>query len=132
MRDQGTIYFGLAIFLGLVTFPLWHNAGSGATSKGPEVKLLTTERQCVAPKVYMRNSHMDLLIDWRERLRRGERTYTAADGKTYGINLTGTCLEQCHVSKEEFCDRCHSYAAAAPYCWDCHVDPKRAVLAKVR
>lgn len=133
MRERGVIYAGLAVFLGLVTFPLWHNLNSGATSRGPEVKILTAERQCVAPKAYMRNSHMDLLIDWRERLRAGERTYNAADGRTFNISLTGTCLQQCHVNKQEFCDRCHNYAAASPYCWDCHIDPRQAaVVASVR
>ena len=103
MRERGVIYAGLAVFLGLVTFPLWHNLNSGATSRGPEVKILTAERQCVAPKADMR------------------------------ISLTGTCLQQCHVNKQEFCDRCHNYAAASPYCWDCHIDPRQAaVVASVR
>jgi hypothetical protein len=132
MRDRGAIYAGLVIFLGLITFPLWHNFSSGASSKGPEAKILTTERQCVAPKAYMKTSHMDLLIDWRERLRDGQRTYTTADGRTYDISLTGTCLKQCHQSKEEFCDRCHNYAVSSTYCWDCHIDPKQAVVASVR
>jgi hypothetical protein len=75
------------------------------------------------PVEYMRTSHMDLLIDWRDRVvRENVRTWSAPDGRTHPIGLTGTCL-RCHASKAEFCDRCHTYAGVAPSCWDCHVDP---------
>jgi hypothetical protein len=53
------------------------------------------------------------------------RTFTAFDGKSYTMALTQTCLK-CHASKADFCDRCHNYAGVAPYCWDCHIDPKLA------
>ncbi len=77
----------------------------------------------------MRNSHMQLLLQWREDfVRRNIREYTAMeDGKRYEIGLTGTCLEQCHTNKAEFCDRCHAYAGVeGPYCMDCHIDPTGA------
>jgi len=126
MRDRGIILTGLALFLGLVTFPAWYNLARGATSRGPDIKLPATEKQCVAPTAYMRASHMDLLVDWREQVvREGNRTYRAPDGKVYTVSLTGTCMLKCHTVKEDFCDRCHNYAAVrSPYCWDCHVDPK--------
>jgi hypothetical protein len=41
------------------------------------------------------------------------------------MSLTRTCLD-CHSNKAEFCDRCHTYMAVDPYCWDCHVEPKEA------
>ena len=71
---------------------------------------------------------MKLLVDWRESAVRDARlTYTAYNGKSYRVNLSGTCLGQCHTNKGEFCDRCHSYAAVSgPYCWDCHVEPAPA------
>ena len=36
MRDRGVIYTGLLIFLGLMTFPVWHDLAAGTTSRrGP-------------------------------------------------------------------------------------------------
>lgn len=134
MRDRPLILGGLGLFLALVTFPFWYNVASGKTSKGPDIKLPATARQCVAPVAYMKTSHMKLLTAWRDDVvRRGIRTFPAPDGKTYDISLTRTCLTECHTSKQEFCDRCHTYAGVqGPYCWDCHVDPKQATLRSAR
>jgi hypothetical protein len=125
MRDRMLIYIGLLLFLALVTFPFTYNLSAGQTSKGPDIKLPVREKQCVAPTAYMKSSHMQLLMDWREsRVRDDVRTYTGVDGKSYTISLTGTCLTQCHQGKADFCDRCHSYEGVQePYCMDCHVDP---------
>ncbi|HUI54302.1 MAG TPA: sulfate reduction electron transfer complex DsrMKJOP subunit DsrJ [Bryobacteraceae bacterium] len=132
MRDRGLIYSGLAIFLALVTFPAWHNLSAGVTAKGPNVRLPASEKQCVAPAEYMRTSHMTLLMNWRDEVvRAGGRDYTAPDGKRYVMSLTPTCLEQCHGTKAEFCDRCHNYAAVSPACWNCHLD-SRPVLRSAR
>jgi hypothetical protein len=126
MRDQGLIIGGLAVFLGLITFPITYNVMSGKKSEPPKLQLPAAEKQCVAPIEYMKASHMKLLFQWRdERVRQGVRTYTAYDGKTYTISFTGTCLSQCHTDKAEFCDRCHNYVGIrTPNCTDCHVDPK--------
>ncbi|MBI4875142.1 MAG: sulfate reduction electron transfer complex DsrMKJOP subunit DsrJ, partial [Acidobacteria bacterium] len=79
------------------------------------------------PTPYMRTSHMDLLIQWREQaVRNHNRAYTAFDGKKYDISLSGTCLTQCHAAKADFCDRCHNYSGVSAYCWDCHVDARQA------
>lgn len=124
MRDRGIILGGLILFLGLITFPVWYNLAAGSTAKGPEPKKPEQETTCVAPLPYMRTSHMDLLVDWRDAVvRRHDRAFTAHDGRHYTISLTQTCMK-CHVSKADFCDRCHGYAGVAPYCWDCHIDPK--------
>lgn len=124
MRDRGLILAGLAVFLVLITFPVWYNVAAGTSAKGPELKLPTAEKQCVAPKETMRAAHMEMLVGWRDLVvRRSDRTYRAWDGKTYTMSLTQTCLK-CHDSKEQFCDRCHAYAGLQPYCWDCHIDPK--------
>jgi [DsrC]-trisulfide reductase subunit J len=127
MRDRGIIYGGLALFLGLVTFPAWYNVAAGHSAAPPDVKLPSREKQCVAPAGYMRTSHMALLIAWREDVvRRNARSFTAFNGKTYNKSLTGTCLSGCHSNKAEFCDRCHGYVGVSggPYCMDCHIDPK--------
>jgi hypothetical protein len=125
MRDRILIYLGLCLFLGLATFPFTYNQATGQTSKGPDIKLPDYEKQCVAPTAYMKSSHMQLLLDWREnKVRRDVRVYHAFDGRSFSVSLTGTCLAQCHKNKAEFCDRCHSYAGVkGPYCMDCHVDP---------
>jgi len=128
MHDRPQIYAGLLVFLGLISFPIWYNLHAGTSSKGPEPKLPVNVKQCVAPTSYMRTSHMDLLIGWRDQaVRNQNRSYVAFDGKTYNVSLTGTCLMQCHSAKADFCDRCHNYAGFAAYCWDCHVDPKQQV-----
>jgi hypothetical protein len=124
MRDRGIILGGLIVFLGMITFPVWYNLAAGAVSKAPELKMPAQEKNCVAPVDYMRTSHMDLLMDWREQVvRQNIRIFKAFDGKTYTMGLTQTCMK-CHTSKADFCDRCHAYAGVTPYCWDCHIDPK--------
>ena len=125
MRDRGIILAGLAIFLGAITFPIWYNLAGGKTSKGPELKR-PAGVNCVQPRSYMRTSHMDLLVAWRDDVvRNGIRTYRAFDGKTYRMSLSRTCLGECHGARAEFCDRCHNYAGMQPFCWDCHVDVKQ-------
>lgn len=134
MRDRPQIFMGLLLFVGLFTFPVWHGQAAKTSPTAPDVKLPAVEKQCVAPLSYMRNSHMQLLIDWREQVvRSGQRQFTAFNGKVYDKSLTRTCLAQCHTNKAEFCDRCHSYAGVSgPYCWDCHNDPRLASLASRR
>jgi hypothetical protein len=126
MYDAGKIIPGLVIFFALVSFPAWHNALSGTTAYKPEPEIVTKEEQCVEPKQYMTDNHSALLNEWKEAaVRDSNRTYVASDGKTYDINLTGTCMD-CHSNKAEFCDRCHDYAGVNPNCWYCHVAPEEA------
>jgi len=123
MRDRPIIYCGLLVFLGFLTLPVWHNLSARVTAKGPEPVLPKNQKQCVAPVAYMKSSHMDLLFNWRyEVVRQGARDYTAFDGTHYHMNLTQTCLQECHGNKADFCDRCHNYAAVSPPCWNCHLD----------
>ena len=123
MRDRSLILLGLLGFVWLFTFPVWR-ARAKFSPAAPELKLPAAEKQCVAPTAYMRDSHMQLLVDWREDVvRNNHRQFTAFNGKVYDKSLTRTCLSQCHTNKGEFCDRCHSYAGVSgPYCWDCHID----------
>ncbi len=124
MRDRGLIIGGLILFLGVISLPVWYNAAAGTLAKAPDLKLPTQEKNCVAPVEYMRTSHMDLLITWRDQaVRQNDRTFKAFDGKTYTIGLSQTCLK-CHASKADFCDRCHDYAGVQLPCWNCHVDPQ--------
>ena len=115
MRDRELIIGGLVVFLAVITFPVWYNLAAGSTAKPPDLKLPTAEKACVAPTEYMRASHMDLLITWRDEVvREDNRTFKAFDGKSYTKSLTQTCMK-CHSSKADFCDRCHDYAGVKPY-----------------
>jgi hypothetical protein len=123
MRDRGRIFTGLAIFLALALAPVWQSAWRG-TARKPEPKIVTKAKQCVEPTAQMRRNHMELLNTWRDTVvRRDQRTYVAADGKTVTMSLSGTCMS-CHPNKKEFCDSCHNYLAVSPYCWECHIEPK--------
>ncbi len=134
MRDRVLIFVGLLLFVAFVSYPLWHAAAARTTSAAPDVRLPQQARTCVAPLAYMRSSHMQLLMDWREgAVRDAKLNYVSYDSKHYRVNLTQTCLQQCHTNKAEFCDRCHNYAAVAgPYCWDCHVDPSASAGIRAR
>lgn len=122
MRDRPQIIVGLLIFVGLFTFPIWHGRAASTSTAAPAVKLPVAEKQCVAPLAYMRASHMQLLINWREQVvRLNQRQFQAFNGKVYDKSLTRTCLAQCHTNRAEFCDRCHTYAGVSvPYCFGCH------------
>jgi len=131
MGDRLLIYCGLALFMAVVTFPVWKGIASQTSGKGPDVKVVGGQSTCVAPRAYMRAAHMELLMNWRDaRVRDQQRHYTAYNGKTYTISLSKTCLTQCHGSKDKFCDQCHSYAGiSAPSCWKCHTSPPAGTTA---
>lgn len=128
------IVAGLAIFLVLVTVPIWYNMGKAAPAPKPNIETPVIskmeQKQCVLPKEEMITGHMQLLNDWRtEVVRNSKRVYVAADGKQYNMSLQNECM-RCHSNKSQFCDVCHNYAGLAtdsiPYCWTCHVAPKEA------
>ena len=127
MYDAGKIIPGLIVFFGLVSFPIWHNLALGTAAYRPNPQLPPVEpgqERCVESKAYMRSSHMDLLNTWRNQVvRQNQRLYvSAADGKEHRMSLSQTCME-CHTSRAQFCDQCHSFMGVSPYCWDCHVEP---------
>jgi len=120
MSDRPVIFAGLGILLIAGTSPFWWAAASGAPAEPPDLPL--PEGHCVESLEFMRDSHMDLLITWRDSVvREGNRTYTAKDGSTYDMSLTNTCLT-CHGSQEKFCTKCHDYVGITVHCWDCHQD----------
>lgn len=122
MYNKGTVIAGLAIFVLLVTFPIWFNgldAGEQPIIQPPP----GGEQACVAPGEVMRATHMQLLNEWRDDvLRNSNRAMVTVAGKEYGKGLQLACME-CHSNKAQFCDTCHEYAAVQPTCWDCHLSP---------
>lgn len=123
MYDGGKIIIGLIIFVGLATFPFLYNIGKANEKPDPKIDTPViekmAEKKCVESKEFMRAEHMRLLDEWRNSLRKAKRTYIAEDGKSYPISLQNTCMN-CHSNKKNFCDKCHTYMAVKPYCWDCH------------
>ena len=108
MHDAGKVLVGLAIFLAVVTSPVWYQAASGAIAGPPDLKIESESPVCVAETSFMRALHMDLLDDWRdEAVRDGDRAYLGLGGVEYDKSIGGTCLGSCHSNREEFCDRCH-------------------------
>ena len=77
MHDRPIIVAGLIVFIGLFTFPIWHARAKSTLPIAPDIKLPLQEKQCVAPAGYMRDSHMQLLADWREEVvRTNQRQFT--------------------------------------------------------
>jgi len=126
MYDAGKIIAGVAVFLLVVTSPLWYNGLTASPSDVPELAAPPNgAERCVEDAATMRSTHVDLLNEWRELVvREGRRDYVSeSTGRTFDMSLSRTCMD-CHSNKSEFCDRCHTYMAVDPYCWDCHVEPK--------
>ena len=128
MFNKRMISTGLILFLAIVTLPFWLNFGKAAPA--PEVVLTEKAKAagvCVRDKDYMTGQHMQLLDVWRDTVvREGNRLYVNAEGESYNMSLSNTCLD-CHSNKTEFCDRCHNYASVTPYCWDCHIDNPKEI-----
>jgi hypothetical protein len=129
MYNKKTVIPGLAIFVILVTLPVWFNGLSAGPVPKPELPP-GGEKACVAPASEMRDTHMQLLNEWRDDvLRNGNRQYVKVGNKEYRKGLQMACME-CHSNKEKFCDTCHEYASVKPYCWDCHLSPQVAASKK--
>ncbi len=128
MNDRNQIMAGLVIFVIIATFPFWYNLGAASSTPDP---LLTDKakaaKTCVRDTAFMKSEHMQLLNLWRETVvRTGDRVYNSPNGHSYNMSLStgeNSCMG-CHSNKADFCDRCHNYASVAPYCWDCHIEPK--------
>jgi len=126
--DREMVLIGLAIFVAVISFPFWYNMGKA--SPAPEVKLsekAKAAKKCIAPTPYMRAEHMAILDLWRDTVvRDANRVYTDNENRQYNMSLSSgenSCMG-CHVTKADFCDKCHNYASVRPYCWDCHIAPK--------
>lgn len=123
--DLGKVAVGLLIFIVIFAFPLLYNRLKAAPAPEPQLtEKAKTAKMCVLPTAEMKTEHMQLLDDWRDTVvREAKRIYVAQDGRQFNMSLTNTCLD-CHSNKANFCDKCHNYVAADPYCWDCHIIPE--------
>jgi len=122
MYDRGKVLTGLAIFVMMVTFPVWYNIVSAQHVPKPEKP--KDVKKCVLPTDEIRNRHMVVLDDWRNEVVREEnRKLIEVEGKQYTKSLQLGCMV-CHPDRKKFCDECHTYTAVDPFCWDCHFQPK--------
>jgi len=122
MYDKGKVVTGLAVFVIIVTFPIWYNVSG--KERVPNPQLPKDVKECVRDAEFMRRSHMQMLLDWRDEvLREGKRGKIEIRGVKYEKSLQNGCLH-CHPSEQKFCNQCHQYVAVDPYCWDCHIKPK--------
>jgi len=63
---------------------------------------------------WVRRNHMDFLHD--------KRNLTVREGVRNPEESFLAC-KTCHVSREQFCDKCHTYVGVKPDCFDCHNYP---------
>ena len=127
MNDKNMIITGLVVFILIFTFPFWYNMGKAAPVPEPKLtEKAKAAKTCVRSTEYMRAEHMQLLDVWRDTVvRDAKRVYVnESTGKSYNMSLSNTCID-CHSNKEDFCDKCHTYASADPYCWDCHIEKSK-------
>ena len=121
MSDRLKVVIGLALFVILVTFPIW-NAFGVSRPVPPDLAKAAGGSRCIESTGWMAANHAQLLDKWRDAVvRQGKRTYTASDGSRHDMYLTKTCL-RCHDGREKFCEKCHSYADVQLTCWNCHLD----------
>ncbi len=131
--DANKIVPGLILFVLIVALPSLYTCASGGAKARPEIQKANIAAYndgelngCVEDADYMRSYHMDLLDQWRDTaIRDGKRIFISerwGDAHPIEISLSNTCIG-CHDSKEDFCDKCHTYAGVDPYCWSCHVIP---------
>ena len=97
MRDRGWIFCGLLMFAARCSPFRSGTCVAGRTRPAqPESVLPASEKQCVAPLGYMRASHMQMLLDWREDVvRRGDRRILRIQRQGLREEPDATCLG-CH------------------------------------
>ena len=69
-----------------------------------------SSRPCVRDPVWMRQNHMILLQELRDK--------TVREGIRNKVTLRS--CSRCHKDKTRFCDKCHQAANLHPDCFDCH------------
>ena len=87
---------------------------ASGSEKAPFLASATPGTQCLLDRNMMRKHHMVYLKQQRDRVvREGSRP---AHGPWRIMETCGNC----HASKTEFCDKCHSRAGVNLDCFGCH------------
>ena len=130
------VVIGLAIFLILVTAPIWKLSARPCRLPIPDsntpaiMALAEKDRHCVESKEWIRANHMRLLVDWREEaVRNAKRDYINSKGQRYLASLSNNCME-CHSNKSQFCDQCHNYVRGGTKLWGCHLEKEKKQVAR--
>jgi hypothetical protein len=103
----------------IILVPLLYSLVSFISAKGDQNSEPFYERpdpkftECVRETEYMRHYHWELLRAVREDVVRY--------GKRGEISLRG--CQNCHTSRERFCNRCHDAVSMYPDCYGCHYYP---------
>lgn len=124
VRDRWYILAGLAVVVGLLTWPAWRATAMHGASLRPAVPAARAgTTQCIRDTDWMRRNHMKLLMQVRD------------DVVHRGIRNTDETLPgcmNCHASRgadgryvsatspQFFCNSCHRYAGVTTDCFSCH------------
>ena len=130
MSDLPKAIAGLAVFLVLLTFPIWYMFAAPDGVVPPDRTRTEGGPRCIADDMVA--VHMDLLNTWRDEVVRGDglpqiyESTVEGNSKPYEKSLTKTCMK-CHHRETENngapgCRQCHDYANVAPTCWECHLE----------
>ena len=109
----------VAIIALIILLPLGYSVVSHIFAKAaekPEPFLEQPDakyKECVKETEYMRLHHWELLRVVREEVVRY--------GKRGEIGLDK--CQECHTSRERFCNRCHDAVSMKPDCYGCHYYP---------
>ncbi len=117
LEDRQTLLV-LAILAGIL-LPLAFSIVSFVSAERAEGTELFLEmpdpkyENCVEDTEYMRYHHWELLRQIRE------------EGVRYGFrkDLNLDKCQECHTSRERFCNKCHDATSLTPDCFECHYYP---------
>jgi hypothetical protein len=101
----------VAIFGVIILSPVLISGFRGV--KCPE--LVKGEGVCIEDAEVMRREHYRRLIEYRDKAVR--------EGKRSKVWSFSSC-QSCHPNRAEFCNRCHSFVAVKPKCFECHLYPE--------
>ena len=103
----------------IILLPLFYSLFSYIFAQGDQGYQPFLERpdakykNCIRDTVYMRHNHWVLL--------KGVREEVVRHGKRDEISFEK--CQECHTSRERFCDKCHDAVSLTPDCWSCHNYP---------
>jgi hypothetical protein len=103
----------------IIMIPIVYSAVFSAVTQGPQPFLERPDAKyenCIKDTEYMRFHHMDYLKEVREEYVR------------YGIRDADGLMscQQCHPSRDRFCNRCHNTVDLNIDCFGCHYYPETA------